>query len=51
MRKKKYNRLIELRDDIRDAMKKALAEEDMVAYHKLNGHLIRIEYKIRKGTT
>ena len=49
MRKKKYNRLIKRREEIRDAMKKALADEDMVAYHKLNGHLMRIEYKIRKG--
>ena len=50
MRRKKYNRLIEQRNDIRDAMKKTLAEEDMAEYHKLNGHLIRIEYKLRKGT-
>ena len=49
MRKKKYNRLIELRDDIRDAMKKALAEEDMAEYHRLNGRLILKEEKIRKG--
>ena len=49
MRKKKYNHLIDRRKEIRIALTKALADEDMVAYHKLNGHLIRIEYKLRKG--
>ena len=49
MRRKKYNRLIEQRDSIRYAMKKALADNNMAEYHRLNGHLIWLEEKIRKG--
>ena len=47
--KNKYNRLIEQRDDIRNAMKKALSDDDMAEYHRLNGRLILKEEKIRKG--
>ena len=49
MRRKKYNRLIEQRDSIRYAMEKALTDNNMAEYHRLNGHLIWIEEKIRKG--
>lgn len=48
MRKKKKNQLIEQRENIRESMKKALAEDNMAEYHRLNGHLIWIEEKIRK---
>lgn len=49
MGRKKYLRLIEQRKDVRDAMAKALAEDNMAEYHRLNGHLIWLEDKIRKG--
>ncbi len=48
-RKKKYNRLVEQRESIRYTMEKALADNDMAEYHRLNGHLIWLEDKIRKG--
>ena len=50
MRRKKYLRLIEERDDVRAAMKRALADDNMTEYHRLNGHLIWLEEKLRKGT-
>ena len=49
MRRKRYLRLIEQRDDIREAMKKALAKDNMAEYNRLNGHLIWLDEKIRKG--
>ena len=49
MRRKKYLRLIEQRDSIQDAMKQALADDNMAEYHRLNGHLIWLEKMIRKG--
>lgn len=49
MFKKKRQRLIEQRDSIREAMKKALADDAMAEYHRLNSHLIWLEDKIRKG--
>ena len=49
MRKKKYNRLIEQRESVQDAMKKAFSDDNMAEYHRLNGHLIWLESKIRKG--
>ena len=49
MRKKKKQNLIEQRKNIQDFMKKALAEDNMAEYHRLNGHLIWIDEKIRKG--
>ena len=51
MRKKKYNRinLIEQRISVQDAMKQALSDDNMAEYHRLNGHLIWLEEKIRKG--
>ncbi len=48
MREKKYLRLIEQRKNIQDTMKKALAEDNMAEYHRLNGHLIWLEKQIRK---
>lgn len=48
MRRKKYLRLIEQRDSIQDAMKNALADNNMAEYHRLNGHLMWLEEKIRK---
>jgi hypothetical protein len=50
MRRKKYLRLIEQRDDIQVSMAKALADNNMAEYHRLNGHLIWLEEKIRKET-
>ena len=49
MKRKKYLRLIEQRKNIQDYMKKALAEDNMAEYDRLNGHLIWIDEKIRKG--
>lgn len=49
MRRKKYNRLIEQRKSVRAAMAKALADDNMAEYHRLNGHLIWLDKKIRKG--
>ncbi len=49
MRKKKYDNLIEQREGIRKVMAKAFADDNMAEYHRLNGHLIWIENKIRKG--
>ena len=49
MRRKKYLRLIEQRGSVRDAMAKALSDDNMAEYHRLNGHLIWLEEKIRKG--
>jgi len=49
MRRKKYNRLIEQRESIRASMAKALVENDMAEYHRLNGHLIWLDKRIRKG--
>lgn len=43
-----YEKLIEQKKNIQDSMKKALADDDMAEYHRLNGHLIWIEEKIRK---
>ncbi len=48
MRRKKYLRLIEQRESVQDAMKQALAEDNMAEYHRLNGHLIWLEEQIRK---
>ena len=48
MRKKKYNRLIEQRKEIRVALTKALAEDDMVEYHRRIGQITRIDNKLRK---
>ena len=50
MRKKKKQNLIEQRKNIQDSMKKALAEDNMAEYHRLNGHLIWIEDKLRQET-
>ncbi len=47
-RKKRYNRLVEQRDSVQIALAKALADNDMNEYHRLNGHLIWLEEKIRK---
>jgi len=49
MRRKKYNRLIEQRESIRASMAKAFADDNMAEYHRLNGHLIWLDKKIRKG--
>ena len=49
MRKKKHNCLIEQRKSVQDAMKKALSDDNMAEYHRLNGHLIWLDNKIRKG--
>ena len=49
MRKKKKQNLIEQRKNIQDSMKKALAEDNMAEYHRLNSHLIWLEEQIRKG--
>ena len=49
MRKKKDKNLIDQRDSIRYAMEKALSGNNMAEYHRLNGHLIWIEDKIRKA--
>jgi len=49
MRRKKYLRMVEERDSVQGAMKKAFAENNMAEYHRLNGHLIWLEEKIRKG--
>ena len=48
MSKKKSENLIEQRESIQDAMKKALTDDNMAEYDRLNGHLIWIEKKIRK---
>lgn len=48
-RKKNKLTLKEERVNVRDAMKKALADDDMDEYHRLNGHLIWLNGKIRKG--
>lgn len=50
MRRKKYLRLIEQRDDVQVSMIKALADNNMAKYHRLNGHLIKLNKKIRKET-
>lgn len=47
-RKKNDLTLKEQRVNIRDAMKKALADDKMAEYHRLNGHLIWLNGKIRK---
>lgn len=44
-----YKKLIEQKKGIQDSMKKALADDDMAEYHRLNSHLIWIEEKIRKA--
>ncbi len=49
MRKKKKQNQIEQRKNIQDSMKKALAEDNMAEYYRLNGHLIWLEKQIRKG--
>jgi len=49
MRRKKYLRMVEERDSVRTAMSKALADDNMAEYHRLNGHLIWLDEKIRKG--
>jgi len=46
---KKRLTLREQRANIRNAMKKALADNDMVEYHRLNKHLQWLNGKIRKG--
>ncbi len=38
----------EQRDNIRDAMKKALSDDDMAEYHRLNRHLQWLNGKIKK---
>lgn len=50
MRKKKNNlTLEEQRGNLRDAMKKALSDDNMAEYHRLNNHLQWLNGKIRKG--
>ena len=49
MTEPKRQSLIEQRESIQDAMKKALSDDDMAEYHRLNGRLILKEEKIRKG--
>ena len=51
MRKKKGENLIEQRENIKSAMKKALSDDNMSEYHRLNGHLIWVEKEIRKDKT
>jgi len=41
--------LIEQRESIQVAMAKALADNNMAEYHRLNGHLIWLDKRIRKG--
>lgn len=48
-RKKNKLTLKEQRGNIRDAMKKALTDDNMAEYHRLNGHLIWLNGKIRKN--
>lgn len=40
--------LQEERGNVQDAMKIAIAVNDMTEYHRLNGHLQNIEFEIRK---
>lgn len=47
-KKKEELTLKEQRGNIRDAMKKALADDNMAEYHRLNGHLIWLNGKIRE---
>jgi len=39
--------LIEQRESIQVAMAKALADNNMAEYHRLNGHLIWLEQKLK----
>ena len=48
MRKKKYNHLIDRRKEIRIALTKALAEDDMAEYHRRIGQITKIDNKLRK---
>ena len=47
-RKKRNNRLIEQRNSVRNSMAKALSDDNMAEYHRLNGHLIWLEKKLER---
>lgn len=49
MRKKKKNRLIEQRDEIRVALAEAFADNKFEEYDRLYDRFIKLDKKIRKG--
>ena len=45
---KSERNLVEQRNNVQTAMAKALSDNNMAEYHRLNGHLVYLEEKIRK---